>query len=149
MSQITASAAQPQNTNYLKSQVRVGSIRNGQMNYQKDQTCFNRWDEDVDPNNQKVKEVRNVVRNEIDRDFLGTKKPGWDSSVGIVGHEKEELQGKTLFEIKKGLKDEKIQKIKENKVYAGTDTRDAYHTGWNCSTDKVHHRDAQRFLDAT
>lgn len=31
----------------------------------------------------------------------------------------------------------------------GTDTRQAYHTGWNCSTETVHPRDSQRFLDAT
>lgn len=90
-----------------------------------------------------------MVRGEIDRDFLGTKKPAWDSSVGVVGHPTDEQHGKALFEIKKGLKDEKIQKVKENKVYAGCDTRDAYHTGWNTSTETVHHRDAQRFLDAT
>ena len=95
----------------------------------------------MEPGHAKVKDVRNVVRGEIDRDFLGTKKPAWNTSVGLVGHSTDEQQGKTLFEIKKGLKDEKIQKIKENKVYAGTDTRDAYHTGWNGSTETVHARD--------
>lgn len=34
-------------------------------------------------------------------------------------------------------------------MYAGTDTRDAYHTGWNSSTELVHPRDSQRFLAAT
>ena len=34
-------------------------------------------------------------------------------------------------------------------MYAGTDTRDAYHTGWNGSTELVHPRDSQRFIDAT
>jgi len=90
-----------------------------------------------------------VVRHEIDRDFLGTKKPLWNTSVGVVGHPTDEQQSKTLFEIKKGLKDERITRLKEPKVYAGCDTRDAYHTGWNGSTETVHHRDAQRFLDAT
>ena len=89
------------------------------------------------------------MRHEIDRDFLGTKKPAWNPSVGVVGHPLDEQHSKTLFEIKKGLKDEKIQKLMDSKVYEGTDTRDAYHTGWNVSTETVHHRDAQRFLDAT
>ena len=77
---------------------------------------------------------------------MGTKKPNWDQSVGIIGNEKPEEHGKTLFEIKKGLKDEKIGKTKEQKVYAGTDTRDAYHTGWSVSTETVHPRDSERFL---
>jgi len=41
--------------NYLKAQVKVGSIHNRQLNYASDQTCFNRWDEDTDPNHQKTK----------------------------------------------------------------------------------------------
>ena len=96
---MTYGAAGGANKDYLKSQVRVGSIRNGQFNFQKDQTCFNRWDEDADPNHQKTKETRNEVRFEIDRDFLGTKKPKWDATVGIVGHPQDELHGKTLFEV--------------------------------------------------
>ena len=96
-----------------------------------------------------MKETRNIVRTEIDRDLLGTKKPAWNASVGTVGHPTDEQHTKTLFEIKKGLKDERIQKLKEQKVYAGTDTRDAYHTGWNGSTELVHPRDSQRFIDAT
>ena len=82
------------------------------------------------------------VKHEIDRDFLGTKKPAWDTSVGTVGHLTAEPTSKQLFEIKKGLKDERIQKEKEPRVYAGTDTREAYHTGWNCSTEAVHARDS-------
>ena len=48
------------------------------------------------------------MKGETDKDLLGTKKPAWDQSVGTVGWAKEEPQGKTLFEIKRGLKDEKI-----------------------------------------
>ena len=50
------------------------------------------------------------VKHEIDRDLLGTKKPNWDQSVGIIGNEKAEEHTKTLFDIKRGLKDEKIGK---------------------------------------
>jgi hypothetical protein len=48
------------------------------------------------------------VRHEIDRDFLGTKKPQWDATVGIVGHPQDDQHGKILFDVKKGLKDERI-----------------------------------------
>ena len=135
--------------NYLKAQIKVGSVHNRQTNYGRDQTCFTRWEEDNDPNHQKIKQVVTTVKHEIDRDFLGTKRPAWNSSVGTVGHPAEDAVSKQLFEIKKGLKDEKIQKLNEPRIYAGTDTRDAHHTGWNISTETVHPRDAQRFLEAT
>ena len=48
------------------------------------------------------------MKQEIDRDFLGTKKAAWDTSVGTVGHLTVEPSSKQLFEIKKGLKDERI-----------------------------------------
>lgn len=129
-------------TKYLKAQIKVGSVHNRQMNYAKDQTCFNRWEEDTDPNHQKTKHTVAQVKHEIDKDLLGTKRPAWNSTVGTVGHPAEDPTTKQLFEIKKGLRDEKIQKVKEPRVYAGTDTRDAYHTGWNCSTETVHPRDS-------
>ena len=69
---------------------------------------FNRWDEDNDPNHQKTKTTVSQVKHEIDRDFLGTKKPAWNTSVGTVGHKTEDHTSKQLFEIKKGLRDEKI-----------------------------------------
>ena len=119
------------------------------MNYAKDQTCFTRWEDDNDPNHAKTKNVVAQVKHEIDRDFLGTKRPAWNTSVGTTGHPHQDTIGKQLFDIQKGFHDEKITKVKEPRVYAGTDTRNAYHTGWNCSTETVHPRDSQRFLDAT
>ena len=56
----------------------------------------------------------------IDRDFLGTKKPAWNNTVGTTGHPADATTSRELFEVKKGLRDEKIQKIKDPKVYAGT-----------------------------
>lgn len=133
----------------MKAAQRVGSVHNRQLNYGKDQTCFNRWDDDTDPNHAKTKSVIQQVKKEIDRDFLGTKNAEWNPSVGTMGHVYQEPTSKELFEIKKGLKDERIQSLNEPRVYAGTDTRDAYHTGWNTSTEAVHHRDSERFLQAT
>ena len=89
------------------------------------------------------------MKHEIDKDLLGTKKPAWDQSVGTIGNFKPEQHGKTLFEIKKGLKDEKITVEKEQKTYAGCDNRNAVHTGWSVSTETVHPRDSERFLQAT
>ena len=93
--------------------------------------------------------IVSATKDQIDKDTLNTKKPKWTSSVGTVGHPKtEELQEK-LFQIKSGLADEKPMKPSIKQVYAGTDTRDIYHTGWNVSTETVHHRDSERFVQAT
>lgn len=89
------------------------------------------------------------MKSDVDKDTLGTKKPHWNQSVGIVGHPQSENHSKTLFMIKHGLKDETITDAREQKVHAGCDTRDAYYSGWNVSTQAVNPRDAERFLQAT
>jgi hypothetical protein len=48
--------------------------------------------------------------------------------------------------IKTGMADEQPQVTKERQTYDGTDTRDAYHCGWDVSNKTVHHRDAARTL---
>ena len=66
-----------------------------------------------------------------------------------MGHPKPASHTKTLFEIKTGLEDEHPQQPQEKFIYAGTDTRDAYHTGWNVSTETINARDSERFLQAS
>lgn len=48
------------------------------------------------------------VKHEIDQDILGLKKPRWDASVGIVGHEAVEYLPLTLKNIRTGMQDENI-----------------------------------------
>jgi len=48
------------------------------------------------------------VKDNIDKDLLGTKKPKWTSTVGIVGHPEANDHKKTLKEIRTGMKDEII-----------------------------------------
>ena len=43
------------------------------------------------------------VKHEIDRDLLGTKKPNWDQSVGIIGNEKAEEHSKAVEVLEKSL----------------------------------------------
>ena len=57
----------------------IGSIRNGQTNYSNEHTFFNK-DTHMFP---KAQKVRDVVRDEIDRDLLGTKSVKWNSSVSL------------------------------------------------------------------
>ena len=134
-------------SNFLHAKKKIGSVGNGQINFAKDQTFFTGSDEERF--NRNVTHKVHAIKDLIDKDILATKKPEWDNSIGVVGHERPEPHAKTLFEIKKGLKDERVQKTKPQKVYAGTDTRDAHYTGWNVSHETVHHRDSERFLAAT
>lgn len=57
----------------------IGSIRNGQTNYSKEHTFFNK-DIHMFP---KAQKIRDVVKDEIDRDLLGTKTAKWNSSVSL------------------------------------------------------------------
>ena len=118
------------------------------MTYSRDQTCFNRWD-DAGQDGTKTAQIVRDVKQEIDLDILATKKPKWDASVGTIGNEKPEAHSETLFKIKRGLKDEKIETLKPKKVYEGIETRDAHYSGWNVSYETVHPRDSERFLQAT
>lgn len=83
--------------------MRLGSIRNGQLNYQRDQNYFDLFDQKP-----MIKSIVSQVKHEIDRDILGLKKPRWDASVGIVGHEAVESLPLTLKNIRTGMQDENI-----------------------------------------
>jgi len=95
-------------TNFLRTNVRLGSIRNGQLNYPKDQKYY-----EGAPSEQIREGVHGVVKevkDAIDKDLLGTKKPAWTGSVAIIGHPENKEHHKTLKEIRTGLKDETIVK---------------------------------------
>ena len=57
----------------------IGSIKNGQINYTMEHTFFNP-DTHMYP---KAQEIREVVKDEVDRDLLGTKPPKWTGSVSL------------------------------------------------------------------
>jgi hypothetical protein len=78
--------------------MRLGSIRNGQLNYQRDQHYF-----DLSDQKPMIKSIVSQVKHEIDRDILGLKKPRWDASVGVVGHKAVESLPMTLKNIRTGL----------------------------------------------
>ena len=116
------------------------------MNYPKDQKYFDGEKDHIRPG---VTAVVGHVKNEIDKDILNTKKPKWNASVGVVGHPKPDQLSKSIFEIKHGFQDEAVKPTKPQQVYAGTDTRDVYHSGWNVSTEVIGPRDQERFFQAT
>lgn len=127
--------------------MRIGSVQTGKMNFNKDQRYFDAGSQDHFRAG--IPSIVNDVKEKIDRDILGTKKPKWTSSVGMVGHPKEEHISKTLFDIRQGLQDEAPGQTRAQHVYEGTDTRDVYHSGWNVSTECVQPRDNERFIQAT
>ena len=130
---------------YLKSKPAIGSIRNGQITYSADHTFFG----ENDTRTRGAKDIARVVKTEIDKDVLGSKKAKWDTSVGVTGWHKEQDHRQNLFEVKVGLRDDTITEAKPQKVYAGCDTRNQHYTGWNVSSETVNPRDAERFLQAT
>jgi len=87
--------------------VKLGSIRNGQLNYTSDQKYF-----EGHPSDQIRDGVHNIVKDvkdNIDKDLLGTKKPKWTDSVGVVGHPQTDDLKKNLKDIRTGMCDETIQ----------------------------------------
>lgn len=95
----------------------IGGIRNGNINFPKDQKFFHGSDIP-----EKAREAVREVKTEIDRDVFGLKKPKWNASV-LKGNRKPTYNDTQIC----------LLSEKEQKVYDGTDTRNRYHDGWNVS----------------
>jgi hypothetical protein len=65
-------------TNYGAGKT-IGSVNNGQMHYSMEHTFFNA-DTHTYP---KARVVREIVKDEIDRDLLGAKPHKWTASVSL------------------------------------------------------------------
>ena len=115
---------------------KLGSMKAGGLNYTRDHT-FYYGDNVVAP---QVKQAVRTMKDLTDPDRLKVKKPEWTASVLVPNQEtihesfNHPIQvEKKLFEIHAGLRDETILHGKDQKTYAGTDTRNTYHDGWNVS----------------
>lgn len=62
----------------------IGSVQNGQVNYSMEHKFFNA-DTHTYP---KARVVREIVKDEIDRDLLGTKPAKWTGSVSLPRQDK-------------------------------------------------------------
>ena len=99
-----------------------------------------------------AKDAVNQIKDLTNPDILATKKPEWNLSNATVGHKNPENHAQNLFnvtilivsinmklmyefQVRFGLKDEKILPPKDPFVYAGTDTRNIYHDDWNVSNE--------------
>lgn len=98
----------------------------------------------------KARVIREVVKDEIDKDLLAVKKPKWTGSVALprqdkIGEDLQNLQDKhKRFMIKQGFADETFSKPKPQTTYGGCDTRDVYYHGWDVSYEKTPPRDKER-----
>ena len=109
----------------------------------------------------KAQIVRQIVKDEIDRDLLGTKPDLWNPSVslstkigttdgqggrgGMAGGIFKELSNNhQKFMIKQGFQDETITVSGPQTTYAGCDTRDVYYHGWDVSNETTPPRDKER-----
>ena len=121
----------------------IGSIKNRQVNYSPEHTFFN-----PDAHTYELaKHTVPVVKDEIDRDYLGIKPAQWKSSVALpkyMGDPKDLTQKQKLFMISKGFYDETITRSDPQTTYAGCDTRDVYYHGWDISHETTPPRDKER-----
>ena len=98
----------------------------------------------------KARVIREVVKDEIDKDLLGVKQARWTGSVQLpnqnkIGEDLQNLQDKhKRFMIKQGFADETFSKPKPQTTYGGTDTRDVYYHGWDVSYETTPPRDKER-----
>ena len=130
MAETGGSIFQEQDNNQHKqtfSKTKIGSIKNGKINFPADQKFFHSSDIPTH-----AKAVNQEIKSAIDPDTLGLKKKPWNTSV--FAHDKQQNTEQDLFMIRKGIKDETVVPAKDKFVYAGTDTRNDY-TQWQVSVE--------------
>ena len=106
-----------------KKKVNMGDDKS-KLNFPLENECFSSSDIPL-----RAKEAKNELRTFLNPDILEQGQKKWDISV---------LENKgqfktTLFEVRHGLKDYKLTRVKENKVELGTDSRNSCYQGWNIS----------------
>lgn len=79
-----------------------------------------------------AKLAKEFVKEYKDPDILELRQKPWDNSYRPNYNFRPELK-KTLFEVRHGLKDVNMVKLKPKKVEYGCDTRDIAYYGWNTS----------------
>lgn len=110
---------------------KIGSIKNGRINYDKDEQFFNPADTD-----QNVRTIVRWVKELIDPDILELRKKPWNASVSYPKNiELEETFERKLIKIKLGLIDRPKPKYVLPKIEPGCDLRNDY-TNWNVSTQQ-------------
>ena len=107
----------------------IGSIHNKKTNYDVDECFFAKDDIPLE-----VREKHNEVVQFIDPDFLGMRKKEWNSSVSVPTNPlAEQDHQRKLLNIRIGLENHPIQKLKDKHIEPGCDLRNDY-SGWAIST---------------
>jgi len=119
----------------------AGSIRLGRMDFERGEQIFPKEDVPFKSN-----EAKKQMTQLVDPDILGLRKKGWDKSAAVPLNAQEEDFDRKLTKIKLGFFDTPLPKYRQNKVEAGTDTRDNY-TGWNVSTEPLNRFQNQLKID--
>lgn len=105
----------------------IGSVRNNNLNYPKDQKFFHGTDVP-----EKARQAVIEMKEATDKDIFKLKRPKWNASVSKAKVPIDDNDENNLFAIRKGFKDFHPLDNKHGKVYEGADTRNDY-TGWNVS----------------
>jgi len=118
----------------------VGSSKLARLNFERTEQVFPK--EDVPKQAIESKVSMNQL---VDPDILGLRKKDWNKSTAVAKTNQEEDFERKLTKIKLGFFDTPLPKYRENKIEAGTDTRDQY-TGWNVSTECANKNQNERAI---
>ena len=113
------------NKNYLKEKLNHKKV------YNKELRVFN-----YENISSKIKKSKSYLKEVNDPDILELKTKPWNSSnkVAIDTNDDKPQLKKILFEVRNGLKDVNMVKLKPKKIELGTDSRDVAYFGWNSSS---------------
>ena len=121
----------PENKSYI---IKASEKRKAESNTNKIlffQPGYKRFSEDsVKPQARVAKKYIEELRDPDILELQQTKR--WNASSKVDNKNTSELS-KTLFEVRHGLKDVNIVKLKDKKIEMGTDSRDICYVGWNNS----------------
>lgn len=107
----------------------IGSIHNKKVNYDVDECFFAKDDIALD-----IRDKHNEVLEFTDPDFLGMRKKEWNTSVSVPTNAlAEQDHQRKLLNIRIGLENHPILKLKDKQIEEGCDTRNDY-SGWKTTT---------------
>lgn len=116
---------------------------NPKINFNKEYKKFE--DDDIKPEARLAKEY---ITNLKDPDILELQPiKRWNSSTKVIDKGVNELQ-RTLFEVRNGLRDVNIVRLKEKRIELGIDSRNIYYHGWNGSTQLINEEKKMIYLDS-
>lgn len=139
INQDTNDSEEPSKKRRKKEEFRV----NPKINFNKEYKKFE--DDDIKPEARLAKEYINNLKDPDILELQPIKR--WNSSTKVIDKGVNELQ-RTLFEVRNGLRDVNIVRLKEKRIELGIDSRNIYYHGWNGSTQLMNEEKKVIYMDS-